>query len=188
MLEHASLLLRPWMPASQGTAPWHDMLEGGWFRLVHDAVTDQSLGCILWPHGPGPRWRRGLARQQIRVLETEDGALVFSLRRPWGLFRVWHVTDAEERRLGGIYAGTLLDVAGQRLARLHGPRGTDDNAWRLLEHRTSNPGPHADAELASWQEISGQGTVFRFGDAAHNPFLRMLSLAGALVMLPWPPS
>ncbi|MCI0378926.1 MAG: hypothetical protein L0215_15065 [Gemmataceae bacterium] len=177
MLESASLLLKPWSPLD--SLAWTDAKPQGalWTRTIVDPATDQPLGFASWDR-PG---RRGLlfplAGKAVRVFETEDASLLMSMRRPWGLWRMWEIIDAEEHWIGSLYADVLFDRSGARLARWQQSGDSGENAW------VGERG----LELASWQTIAGQDMIFRFGETQEdNPFLRMATLAGVLLMPPWP--
>lgn len=176
MLEQPCLLLRPWLPVDQVSWPLPPSVCSNRIRMVLDPTNDQPLGCALW-HGPaGGGWLAGLTGKKIQVFESEDISLLLALRRSWGLFRTWQVRDAEDNHLGQISPGNLRDSLGGPLASLQGRQGG--------EYSWVSP---AGFELGTWHELPGHDLVFRFGEATDkNPFLRMVTLAGLLVLPPWP--
>lgn len=176
-MESASLLLKPW--SSADSLAWTNAkpIVGPWTRAIVDPATDAPLGFASWDKPANRGLLFPLAGKALRVFETEDASLLMSMRRPWGLWRMWEIMDAEEHWIGSLYADVLFDRGGARLARRQQSADNRDNAW--IGERG--------LELASWQTIAGQDVVFRFGESQEDsPFLRMATLAGVLLLPPWP--
>lgn len=174
MLEQTSLLLRPWVPRAQ--LPWvpPDVTPARWIRVIVHPATSQRLGFAAlrsWP-----RLWFWLGTRTIQVLENDDACLLMALHRPWGIFRMWQVRDAEENPVGTMYRETLLNPYGARLAAMKCGLAARENV--LLS---------AGVELGSWQRGVEGDTVFHFGQGLEsNPFARMMALAAALVVPPLP--
>jgi hypothetical protein len=167
MLEASCLFIHPWIGGDD---------PPGWARLVLDGTTSAALGRVRWA---GPRrqaWFAWLRGHRIEVLETEDAALLMTLARPWGLSRLWHLADAEERQVGTICPPVLLDSEGGR-------RGFIDTEDRM-HGKVVNPMARV---LAEYERRPDQVTLLRFApDLEANPFLRMLVLGGVIVQEPPP--
>jgi hypothetical protein len=168
MLDASSLLIHPWQNGSTALP--------GWSRAVLDGTTATPLGRVRWSGPPRGAWFAGLRGHRLELLETEDGALLMTLIRPWGLWRLWELWDAEDRRVGTIYPPILLDGDGGR-------RGYMDAEDRM-HGKILNPTAHV---LAEFERRNDQVTVLRFAaDLGPNPFLRMLLLGGVIVQEPQP--
>jgi hypothetical protein len=169
MLEASSLLIHPWRRPDEDPRAWS--------RAIADGDSSAALGRARWRSPPEPIWLGWLRSQGMEVLETEDAALLMMLVRPWGVARFWDVYDAEERRVGTIAGRMLLDTEGGRRAFLD---PAERGACRILD-------PSARL-LGEWVRQADGLTRLRFaGDAAPNPFLRMLLLGYALTrqVPPW---
>jgi hypothetical protein len=174
MLEQPSLLLRPWIYQVEDAPA---VIAGaGWARRVVHPASEKSLGVALW--GIPTSLLAWLGHRRIQVFESVDESQLMSLTRPWGLSRGWDVRDAEDRRVGIVAPAAIHDSSGARLATLCvAAEGSGDSAWRADDDRI----------LASWHSMPGQGCFFHFGETvAANPFIRMILLAGALALPPWP--
>lgn len=179
MLEQPTLLLCPWFAADSGAGS-DSAIDGDtgrkraeWTRRIIEPALERRLGFARWDDSGLAGW---LGRRLIQLFETDDASLVMTLERPWGMFRMWHVRDAEERQVGYAFRDVLFDGGGARLASL-APAGDGETALQTRGGQT----------LATWQHAPGGGILFRF--AAHlddNPFLRMVSLAAVLAQPPYP--
>ena len=155
MLEHDTLLLRPWSLPADGTRQ----------RPIVEPATHGLLGFARTVK-PRPGWRGWFDTPALEVHEAEDEPLVFTVRRLGGWKPTWEVRDADGHLVG------LRDRIGRPFA-LRGktPDGTATGFFR-------SPDEHELARLVS----STEGTRLEFAaNGTDNPFLRMLLLAAALV-------
>src|SRR5690242_16093173 len=111
MLETDELSILPWSAADDLRVD--DGPEIVAARRILDARTGKCLGFAA---AQRKRWWSGTT---LRVHETEDASLLFSLYRPWGILRSWQVYDAEERLIGTFNGNYLFDGMGYLLACLH---------------------------------------------------------------------
>jgi hypothetical protein len=160
MLEALSLVIHPWQ-AGDGQAP---------VRPIIDGATRARLGMVRWLGRKERSWFEWLRGQRLEVLETDDGALLLTVVRPWGLAPRWEVYDAEERLVGMITYPALMDSE-------RGRRGTfirqGPGCGRIV-------GPDAQP-LAEYAVGHDRATLLRFAPRLEpNPFLRMLLLGGVL--------
>jgi hypothetical protein len=163
MLEAPSLLIHPWHNSNG--------VQHGWSRLVLNGATSASLGSIRWIGPPRDAWFASLRGHRLEVLETDDAALLMMLVRPWGMTRMWHVWDAEERRVGMVYPPVLMDGEGSR-------RGYVD----AVDHTCGMVLDPSARVLAEFERTTDWITMLRFAaDLEPNPFLRMLIVAGVIV-------
>ena len=177
MLEHPSLFLRPWIHSFDKLRPANKVRGIGWVRAIVDPATDRALGFAGWDSGGLPGLLSWLGRKKILVFESEDASLLMTLYRPWGLFRMWEVLDAEEQRVGHLFQESVFDAYGARIATMG---QAADGSETVLQAPSGNI-------LGTWQNIPGQGCFFHFGENLDtNPFLRMVTLAGVLALPPWP--
>jgi hypothetical protein len=151
MLEHPLLLVRPGLAGT---------------RAVFAADAARALGGAHWQ--PRPAWRR-LTRRVLAVHEQEDHPLLFTVRRAWSLLPTWEVRDADGRPVGRLLGGSLWDARGYLLAVR---RPLPEGAWAYC-----TPAGLALAELLR----DAAGVHIAFGEAAVDPFARMLVLAAALL-------
>jgi hypothetical protein len=166
MLESSTLLIHPWQADGPTT----------WARPIVDGGSSAPLGLIRYV-GPASRtWLGWLHSRRLDVLETEDAALLMTLLRPWGLFRLWDVYDAEERRVGSFYPPLVLDCDGSRRAVLE----SEGYGHGRLVSPPARP-------LAEYERRPDRSTRLQFAaDLEPNPFLRML-LLGAVLAADGPP-
>jgi len=172
MLECHGLLLGPWQPvpepaghaASAGAAP------GDRSRAVLDLATGERLGFARWKRGLSWPLLRWLARQVVKVYETEDASLLCTVTRCRGPFWRWEVHDADERRVAVLYRWLLLDGAGYRLAFIE--RAAVGGAGRFLSLQRQ--------ELGAFR-VGPQGTSLTFAPLLErDPFARMALLGAVL--------
>src|SRR3989442_1497365 len=104
MLEQRSLLL---------TAPSADG-ENASTRNIVEPDSARFLGQAAYAER-GRSWFGWLRGETIKVYETEDASLLMTVSRPWVFSRTWEVRDAEDRRVGIVYANRLWDGQGERL-------------------------------------------------------------------------
>jgi hypothetical protein len=172
MLERPRLLSHPWAPAGADT----------WARrvVVPDAPAGPDAGGYLGQvrcAGASRRsWLAWLRPHRFEVLETEDGALLLTLVRSWGLVRAWEVYDADDHRVGTLAPPVLLDGDGLR----RGHAESDDPARGRLVGPTGRL-------LADYALTEADALSFGFAaDLEPDPFLRMLLLSAALTLQPPP--
>lgn len=150
------------------------MLEQGelW---VPPAVLGRPAVLRAAPDGPAvglAEWLpAGLfASAVLEVREYDEAPLLFHARRAWTFRRRYHVLDAEETHVGSVERDALLTGIGRTIAWrvVTGAQA----AYRLL-----------DGLLLATESRHAGGRQVRFGTdgETHNPFLRMLVLAAALV-------
>jgi hypothetical protein len=175
MLERSSLLVHPWMEAAAlaaAPAEWR-LPPGETVRLIAaadagdtgDAAPGLALGMAREAAPSRGLWA-WLGARTWQICETEDAALVFSMRRGW--WRGWEVFDAEETLVGTIYPQRLLDEQARTLCSIQRAPGRG---------RFLSP---AGEELGAWIE-RGPATQLAFAAGpGDNPFVRMLLLAAVL--------
>lgn len=116
---------------------------------------------------------RLLTRRQITVFEYEDEPLLFTMQRHRGWSSTWEVKDADQRLVGQVQNGFILDRVRRRVAWIH-PE-TNGSSWVFVDS--------AQEELALL-ESSSEGWRLTFTqEALTNPFHRMLLLASALARM-----
>lgn len=125
-----------------------------------------------------------LAYRTLRVYETEDLALVFSIRPAWFIPVACTVRDAD-----GKSVGTLLRVARTRLYLAPGRAATGRPRSAVLHEAmkgqalgwTGRYTCGGDSELATVAD-SPRGTLLTFAAPVRNdPFVKMMLLAATLV-------
>ncbi len=175
MLEQAGLRLYPWKVADNDIPPGGTMspepnVLGDGIRRIATLRDNQLVGFARWHRARWPWWLAWLAGQEVQIFETEDASLVQTLHRPWGLWRGWEVLDAEDRTVGFLYRGFLVDAYGQRLGRMVAPG-------------PATPGQivgQQQDQLASWLAQADGSLELTFGHET-NPFLRMIVLGAVLL-------
>src|SRR5262249_12858046 len=82
-----------------------------------DPETDRPLGFAHLKE-PWPAFVSFLGGHSIRVYETDDAALLATVRSRLGIGRRWRVWDADEHPVGSFYGTILENQFKQRLAEL----------------------------------------------------------------------
>lgn len=171
MLESSELLILPWkfIPATaQDPSP-------GWTRRVLDPVTGARLGFVT---SSTRRWA-GLSwcqRHQLDVFEDPDASSLMSVRRPWGVLRMWQVHDADERYIGAVYQGYLFDGVGYFFAYAEPSAGPTTHFFT-----------RGRVHLGSWTNLpDGAGRLVFTPCLESSPFARMILLGRALHEQPCP--
>ncbi len=170
MLEHPCLRLAPWTRA-----------DAAWIRAVTDAAGG-AVGFARFVGKSKSSWFSWLRGMRLDVYETDDASHLMTLIRPWGMFRIWDVYDADEQRIGSIYPPSIVDSNGERRGYLD-LRGRENG--QLISPYANGDGV---APLATFQSRLPHFLEVTFAhDPAANPFLRMLLLAAVLAQDPSPP-
>jgi hypothetical protein len=169
MVEHPALLLRPWgasggaagsIGGAGGAAEGADARR----RDIIDPATGQVLGFVRRPLRPFA-W---LMRQADEIYETLDSSLLATLWRPWFVIRSWEIYDAENKRRGITLGQSVLDGAGNRLARFDAPAL---GAGRFLD---------PDGKELATLHIKANAEMLLTFTGAVDPFTRMALLGAAL--------
>jgi hypothetical protein len=182
MLEHRTLLLRPWTAGDPDATERDararaDRLAAGRVRAIHAAETGEGLGHACWRSGGLPAWLSWLSRPVLEVYETEDASLLCTVHRRWGLSPAWGVCDADGHEVGTLWCAggptgrcLLADRWGQGFARIDPP--PDGQPGQFLA-----PAGEAVATLRR----APDGALLTFDPALDpNPFAKMIVLAAAL--------
>jgi hypothetical protein len=167
MLEHAQLLLGPWVPAPEAIPSF---ARGAPFsvRMLLDPSTRVRLGIVK--RREGRRWPGWLGRQTLEVYETPDESLLCHVYAPWLLARGWEVLDADERRVASIRGQEILDGHGLPVATFR-PAANDRTGKYLGLDGTEF------AELTA----AGADTLLQFSwSLASRPLVKMALLGAAL--------
>lgn len=180
MLESRSLLLE-WVAAAAGAPDRRHNWAHADRVLVRDRNGTAILGVAQRPDTPTSWFRRG---REVEVLEGEDRALLFTLRRYWFVTPFWLVDDSEGSRVGTIKNARArqyqFDRRDSPIARLPSEResGVLVETVNGAEGQVLTP---YNSVLASLRLLP-EHTVVEFGDdLAGDPFARMLVLATALL-------
>src|SRR5262245_28295613 len=120
MLERSALLLRPQrttLEPSAGAAP-------AW--VICDLASGEVLGGAGWEAPNRWKWWRWLARPVLAVYETEDRALLLTVRQAGIWARYWEVWDADDHRVGVVAPTAVWNWYGEYLAAIEyaAPRAT----------------------------------------------------------------
>ena len=166
MLEHSTLLVQSWTHAPQQVG------SRVWTRTITDSA-GQPIGLLRFAGRPHGSWFSWLRRRRLDVYETPDASHLMSLTRSWGPLSIWHVHDAEENHVGGVYANTIVTSDSQRVGFLDRGAGCiRDSSRRIL------------AQFAVKSESLVEVTFSP--EAPASPFVRMLLLGCILTLAPWP--
>ncbi len=168
MLEESRLHVSGWNLATT--------LDGAWIRTIYHPLGRQ-LGFVRFAGTARPAWFSWLRGLRLDVYETDDASHLMTLLRPWGMFRMWDVYDADEQCIGSIYPPSLVDSDGERRGYLDLRDGGDGS---ILDQSRQVIATFRAANLTTLE-------VTFTADPEGNPFLRMLLLAGILVQDPSPP-
>ena len=166
MLELAHYLISDWRRVADGTE------VGACVRDIQDATTRAHVGRVHGGTSAKKGWLRWLRSYRLEVKETDDESLLLVLNRPWRVFRLWDVYDADNLRIGSVYPPSILDEEGVRRA--------------FVERGLSGRGRIVSVEGRTLAEMSSSASNelhLRFADdLEENPFLRMLLLASAIAL------
>ena len=169
MLDRALLILGAWQP---------DPADGAVrIRPIRDEATGETLGLVRRAKiGKKTWWRFWSLPTPLEVCETDDRALMMSIRPSRVANGVWLVRDCDGNDIGRLRGQDLLDPWGQPFAR----RDLDaDGAWSLREFDGR--------AYATCAPTSSGDDALVFVDAElTNPFLRMLVVASFLLLRPRP--
>lgn len=161
MLQRPRLLLSPWRDAGDERV-----------RVIRDGQTLQPLGGVRWQRRRYFWQPRGV----LAVYETDDAALLMTLRPSRVTRGVWCVDDCDGNALGRLRHGDLLDPWGEPFARRH---ALGEASWVVreldgMEYATCTGRGDADDEIAFPSE------------SVTNPFLRMIVFGSLLLLRPEP--
>ncbi len=162
MLELSCLVIGPWKPP--GPQKRHH-----WYRTLRDASSGAEAGVAIW-QSSGLRWLRFLWPVQLAVHESEDEPLLFTVQKLWTPWPRWTVQDADLRTVGTVGPPWLFDPQRRRVGKM------ESNARGDLHFLA--------AEGQELAVLSGnEERQLRFKETVMDePFLKMLVLAGALLM------
>lgn len=179
MLESSSLSLEWTTPPGvpNGRHAW----TPGQRVVIRNADARAVLGVAQVSDRPASWFRRG---RELDVLEGDDQALLFTIRRYWFITPFWLVDDAEGCRVGNIKSARAglyqFDRTDSPITRVLSERESGVLAESLpgVEARVVSPSHSVLANL----HLSGGQTFVQFGSGLKDdPFARMLVLATALL-------
>jgi hypothetical protein len=172
MLESPVLLLRD---SHNGSPP---EVTGRPRVSVFDAGSGLCVGTVQGAPLE-PSWYSWLFPSAWEVVETEDHALVFTLRRSWRFSNRWYIRDSEGRRVGSVIEpGRLGGFAQARIQDAFGRRIADLVSQDVFTSVFLGP---VRTELGSLSQCGDEMRLTFAESAAENPFTRMLLLAAALI-------
>jgi hypothetical protein len=171
MLEHQSLLVRPWTwPAKPPPGRQAREAGPGAVRAILDQDTGWQLGLARWQLPARSPWLAWLSRPLLTVHEIDDEPLVFTVRRLWALTPRWEVCDADGHSIAVVRRGWVLDRFGGCLAWIEPVPEADGFRFHGRDGR----------ELAELNR-SGNDLRVRFADDLFGePFVKMALLAAVL--------
>jgi hypothetical protein len=166
MLEIGHYLITDWRGAI-GTEP-----TGHCVRDILHATTGAKVGSVRGSAGTDKGWLRWFRSYRLEIRETDDESLLLILKRPWRIFRLWDIHDADEQRIGSLYPPSLLDEDGVRRA--------------FIEQDRLGKGRIVSIDgriLAETNCLDSHDLQLRFAaELEENPFLRMLLLASVIAL------
>jgi hypothetical protein len=154
--------------------PWQSLADEKRARLVSDASTGVALGLVRAPSAPQKWWRVWSTPVALEICETDDRALVMSVRPSLFSKGVWLVRDCDDNEVGRLRDNDVLDPWGNPFAR----RVCDGSGrWALRELDGRGYATCAPA-------ANGADAIDFLEPALTNPFLRMLVIGSFLLLRP----
>jgi hypothetical protein len=167
MLTRRRLMVGPWQP---------DVAEGARrVRPVRDSATGAALGVVRWAPVERKRWWHfWSSATALEICETDDRALVMSVRPSRISKGAWVVLDCDGNEVGKLRGDDVLDPWGNAFAR----RACDSSGtWTLRELDGRG---YATCSMAP----GGDDAIDFLEPALTNPFLRMLVIGSFLLLRP----
>ncbi len=169
MLDRSRLALGPWQ-----TDPGEALAVG--VRPVRDDATGEPLGVVRFALEKKSWWRFWSSPAGLEISETDDRALMMTVRPSRVAKGVWLVRDCDGNDVGKLRGSEVLDPWSRPFA----ARTLDAaGAWTLREldgraYANCTPTPSGD-DIVTFLDVE-----------LTNPFLRMLVLGSFLLLRPRP--
>ncbi|MEI7683591.1 MAG: hypothetical protein WCL32_01085 [Planctomycetota bacterium] len=155
--------------------PWREIVCNGLaspVRVIRDLNADLAIGQVR-PSAAAtqPWWRFWSPLHGLEVCETDDLALLLTLRPSRLSKGLWILRDCDDNEVGKLRGDELLDPWSQPFARRFALGG---DAWQMRE---------LDGRAYATWSMSPEGDILAFHDQElTNPFVRMLVLGSFLLM------